>query len=99
MNRVLKVTYNKIIDLVTKGCPATAAFLNLNIMENYNQTTGNNNRDSQQSDQPSIKQNIQESQSQDYNEKNNSPQGSKEKKPVYIKDMPEIKPEVNQGGL
>ena len=67
-------------------------------MENYNQTTGNNNRGSQQSDQPRVSQNSQESQSHDYSEQNNIPQ-QKEKKPVYIKDMPEIKPEINQGGL
>ena len=83
-----------------KGCPETAAFLNLNVMENYNQTSGNNNSNSQQFDQQRVNQNNRESQSQDYKKQNNNPQGSsKEKKAVYIKDMPEIKPEINQGGL
>jgi len=69
-------------------------------MENYNQTSGDDNRRMDQgSDQQRVNPNIQESQSQDYNEQNNDMQGSRENKPVYIKDMPEIKPEVNQAGI
>ncbi len=100
-------------------------------MENYNQTSGNNNnqRMNQQSDQNRVNQNIQESQSQDnerdnrmdqqsdqprrnqnqsmqenqshnYDEQNDDMQRSRsQKKPVYIQDMPEIKPDVNEGGI
>ena len=65
-------------------------------MENYNETSGNNRNDRNNG---SIRQNNQENLTQ--NNKNNLQQEQQEqgKKPVHIKDMPEIKPEVNQGGI
>lgn len=66
-------------------------------METNNQNSGNGNRQNEQVDQQWINQNDQENQSQKNNE--TPQQEGQNKKPVYIKDMPEIKPEVNQGGI
>lgn len=69
-------------------------------MENYNETSGNGNRQNDQDNKQRLNrdQNLsnQENQSQSGNMFH---QDGQTKKPVYIKDMPEIKPEVNQGGI
>ena len=65
-------------------------------MENYNETSGSNRNDSNngsilKDDQGNLKQ----------TNKNNLQQEQQEqgKRPVHIKDMPEIKPEINQTGI
>lgn len=65
-------------------------------MENYNQTSGNNRNDRNNG---SIRNNNQNNQSQRNNSGSQQEQQGQSKKPVYIKDMPEIKPEINQGGI
>ena len=62
-------------------------------MENYNQTTGSGSSTGQQ------RQNQNKQQSQSNLNGQTSPKQNHGKKPVYIKDMPEIKPEINEGGI
>ncbi|WP_460692904.1 hypothetical protein [Mucilaginibacter puniceus] len=60
------------------------------------QQEGQNDRVDQQWTNRDQNRNNQESQSQSGNMSN---QEGQNKRPVYIKDMPEIKPETNQGGV
>ncbi|MEO8885936.1 MAG: hypothetical protein ABI367_07720 [Mucilaginibacter sp.] len=62
-------------------------------MENYNQTAGNGSRSGQQ------RQNQNKQQNQSNLNRQMSPKQNHGKKSVYIKDMPEIKPEINEGGI
>lgn len=92
-----------------------AFIIKLNVMENYNETSRNGNRQNDQMDPQRANRNQirneQENQSQSNRDKNQNNQESQSqnnnmaqqegqtKRPVYIKDMPEIKPETNQGGI
>lgn len=70
-------------------------------MENYNETSGNGNRQNDQMDPQRGNRNRIRNEQEDQSQSNreSSQQEGQIKKRVYIKDMPEIKPEVNQGGI
>ena len=72
-----------------------------NVMENYNETSGNGNRQNDQMDPQRANRNQFRNEQEDQSQSNreSSQQEGQIKKRVYIKDMPEIKPEVNQGGI
>ena len=73
-------------------------------MENYNETGGENRNDRNNG---SIRNNNQENLKQQRNSNNNSQQEQQEqdseleqdRKRIDVKDMPELKPEINQTGI
>ena len=68
-------------------------------MENYNETSGNGNRKNENVDQQWINRNQSNQENQSHSNRRSSQQEGQNKRPIYIKDMPEIKPETNQGGI